>query len=159
MKQNLCIGLVLVALASFPAFAWEELVGGNRLSCDFVADGIVRVRYALGDTLQENGTGVVTLPRREVTPGTRTRGNLSFSVDSATGRIVFTAMSTGRVLLAESATAPHAGKAVDTSKVVYDDDGITYDCEKGAFTVTTLKWDDAARKLTGGVPGTSVKVL
>ena len=176
MKQNLCIGLALVALASFPAFAWEGLVGGNRLSCDFVADGIVRVQYVLGDELRENGTGVivpgvtsrrgadkpaVAEPRREVTPGTsdsvtlgtsdsvtpgtQTLGNLSFSVDPATGRIVFTEVSTGRVLLAESATAPHAGQAVDTSKVVYD--------EKSARTEHTANGDIVVRDVLSRKPG------
>ncbi|MRW93537.1 DUF5110 domain-containing protein [Duganella sp. FT80W] len=33
---------------------------------------------------------------------------------------------------------------------LYDDDGVSYDYEKGKSSVTQLKWDDAAGKLTGG---------
>jgi alpha-D-xyloside xylohydrolase len=33
---------------------------------------------------------------------------------------------------------------------LYDDDGVSYDYEKGKSTVTVLKWDDAAGKLSGG---------
>ena len=95
----------------------------------------------------------LSLPRREVTPGTsdsvtpgtQTLGNLSFSVDPATGRIVFTEVSTGRVLLAESATAPHAGQAVDTSKVVYD--------EKSARTEHTANGDIVVRDVLSRKPG------
>ncbi len=144
MKQNLCIGLALVAFASFPSFAWDGLIGGNRLSCDFVADGVVRVQYVLGDELRENGTGVI-VPSVTSRRGAVTDGNLSFSVDPATGRIVFTEVSTGRVLLAESATAPHAGQAVDTSKVVYD--------EKSARTVHTANGDIVVRDVLSRKPG------
>jgi len=33
---------------------------------------------------------------------------------------------------------------------LYEDDGVSYDYEKGKSTTTVLKWDDAAGKLTGG---------
>jgi len=36
----------------------------------------------------------------------------------------------------------------DAQFVLYDDDGTTYAYEKGENRITTLKWDDAARKLT-----------
>jgi alpha-D-xyloside xylohydrolase len=33
---------------------------------------------------------------------------------------------------------------------LYEDDGVSYDYEKGKSTTTVLKWDDAAGKLSGG---------
>ncbi len=36
----------------------------------------------------------------------------------------------------------------DAQFVLYDDDGTTYAYEKGEHSITTLKWDDAARTLT-----------
>ena len=121
MGKSSFVGLSLLSLLlALPAFAWEGVVDGNRLACDFVADGIVRVQYALGDKLQDNGTGVVLKrldqPRREGAPTTFSRGNLSVTVDPTTGRIVFTEADTGRILLAESATVPHAGKRVNAGK-------------------------------------------
>ena len=53
----------VVILAAVAAFAWEGPVDGGRLACDFVADGVVRVQYALGDKLQDNATGVVCRER------------------------------------------------------------------------------------------------
>jgi alpha-D-xyloside xylohydrolase len=32
---------------------------------------------------------------------------------------------------------------------LYDDDGVSYDYEKGGGRVTRLKWDDKARQLSG----------
>ena len=38
----------------------------------------------------------------------------------------------------------------DATFTIYEDDGETYDYEKGAFATVELKWDDAARTLTIG---------
>ena len=135
-----------VVLSSFSALAWEGLVDGNRLSCEFVAEGIVRVQYVLGDKLKDNATGVVSeSSRRALTPGADKLGDLAFTVDPATGRIVFTEARTGRVLLAESATAPHAGERVNTEKIVYD--------EKSARTVHTANGDVVVKDIISRKPG------
>ena len=57
MRKIAIVNVVIVAAVA--AFAWEGPVDGGRLACDFVADGVVRVQYALGDKLQDNDTGVV----------------------------------------------------------------------------------------------------
>jgi alpha-D-xyloside xylohydrolase len=44
----------------------------------------------------------------------------------------------------------------DANFTLYDDDGRTYDYEKGAGTVTRLHWDDAARKLTPASPAVEI---
>ena len=38
----------------------------------------------------------------------------------------------------------------DASFDLYEDDGITYDCEKGQFSVIPLQWDEQERSLTFG---------
>ena len=45
---------------------------------------------------------------------------------------------------------------------LYEDDGVTYECDKGAFTRIPLQWDDAKKTLTigareGKFPGMLVK--
>jgi alpha-D-xyloside xylohydrolase len=44
----------------------------------------------------------------------------------------------------------------DANFTLYDDDGRTYDYEKGAGTVTRLHWDDATRQLTPASPAVEV---
>ncbi|MBQ3808191.1 MAG: alpha-glucosidase, partial [Kiritimatiellae bacterium] len=130
----------VVILAAVAAFAWEGSVDGGRLACDFVADGVVRIQYAIGDKLQDNDTGVV-VGKRSQGSGVRsqgswiqlTSGDLAVEIDKASGRVVFKDAATGQVLLAESANNPHVGKRVSTDKVVYD--------EKSARTEHTANGD------------------
>ncbi|MGN0834006.1 MAG: TIM-barrel domain-containing protein [Kiritimatiellia bacterium] len=149
--------LVLSAASFLSAFAWEGSVNGNRLACDFVADGIVRVQFALGDKLQDNATGVVLPSRRgadrsdAVTTGRKgttvvlSGGGLTVTIDAATGRVVFSEAASGRVLLAESATAPHAGEPITTEKIVYD--------EQSARTVHTANGDVIVKDVKSRKPG------
>ena len=64
MKTEKYCALLSVALFALPALAWDGLINGNRLSCDFVADGIVRVQFVLGGKLQDNATGAVMAARK-----------------------------------------------------------------------------------------------
>ena len=41
----------------------------------------------------------------------------------------------------------------DADFAMYEDDGKTYNYEKGTSTLTKLHWDDAAGKLTGADSG------
>ena len=139
----LAVSLLMSALC---ANAWEGVVDGGRLACDYVADGIVRVQYSIGDKLESNGTGVI--PAESLKSKAESRmsdvecpagtirldnGDLAVEIDKASGRVVFKDAVTGRVLLAESANNPHAGKRVNTDKVVYD--------EKSARTEHTANGD------------------
>jgi len=134
-------GIFTVAtIAASMAFAWEGPVDGGRLACDFVADGVVRVQYALGDKLQDNDTGVV-VGKRSQGAGVRsqgpwiqlTSGDLAVEIDKASGRVVFKDAVTGQVLLAESENNPHVGRRISTEKVIYD--------EKSARTEHTANGD------------------
>ena len=159
-------GIVCCAISA--TLAWEGTVGEGRLACEFVADGVVRVQYALGDKLHDNATGVVlgraVAPRRPINVETKdsekcvtmTGGNLVVTIDKTTGRIVF-ADGKGTVLLAESGGVidpalptdsdgravsmkpPHVGKRVNTDKVVYD--------EKSARTEHTANGDVVVRDI------------
>lgn len=132
---------MVLGLYAGTTLAWEGTVGEGRLACDFVAEGIVRVQYALGDKLQDNATGVV-IPQRALPFKVQTRegadsvkmsgGDLKISIDKKTGRIVFSDAA-GRVLLSEAAQSPHSAKHVNTDKVVYD--------ENSARTVHTANGD------------------
>ena len=144
MKTSTIISVPFAVLA-LCASGWEGSVDGGRLGCDFVADGVVRVQFALGDKLEANGTGVVPQSSKceaesrmsevECPAGTirLTGGDLAVEIDKASGRVVFKDVATGRVLLAESANNPHAGKRVNTDKVIYD--------EKSARTEHTANGD------------------
>lgn len=144
MKRIIIAGAA--ALAAIAGRAWQGAVEGGRLACDFVADGVVRVQYALGDKLQDNATGVVLVESRRSKVESRMSdvrspagtirlagGGLAVEIDKASGRVVFKDAASGKVLLAESAANPHFGKRVNTDKVVYD--------EKSARTVHTANGD------------------
>ena len=113
----------VVILAAVAAFAWEGPVDGGRLACDFVADGVVRVQYALGDKLQDNDTGVV-VGKRSQGPGVRsqgswiqlTGGDLAVEIDKASGRIIFKDAVTGQVLLRNLRKIPMSGSASTQTK-------------------------------------------
>ena len=134
--------LTVAAIAASAAFAWEGPVDGGRLACDFVADGIVRVQYALDGRLASNDTGAVVpqdaLPFEaktveDDTSVTLSGGGLVVKIDKASGRVVFKDVATGQVLLAEAANIPHVGKRISTEKVIYD--------EKSARTEHTANGD------------------
>ena len=148
MKTEKYCALLSVALFVLPALAWEGLINGNRLSCDFVADGIVRVQFVLGGKLQDNATGVVIADKKvsiTSTASTFSRGDLTVMVDETTGRIVFSETSSGRILLAESALTPHVGTPISTEKIVYD--------EKSARTVHTANGDVIVKDIKSRKPG------
>ena len=134
--------LTVAAIAASAAFAWEGPVDGGRLACDFVADGIVRVQYALDGRLASNDTGAVVpqdaLPFEaktveDDTSVTLSGGGLVVKIDKTSGRVVFKDAATGQVLLAEAANIPHVGKRISTEKVIYD--------EKSARTEHTANGD------------------
>ena len=134
--------LTVAAIAASAAFAWEGPVDGGRLACDFVADGIVRVQYALDGRLASNDTGAVVpqdaLPFEaktveDDTSVTLSGGGLVVKIDKTIGRVVFKDAATGQVLLAEAANIPHVGKRISTEKVIYD--------EKSARTEHTANGD------------------
>jgi len=134
--------LTVAAIAASAAFAWEGPVDGGRLACDFVADGIVRVQYALDGRLASNDTGAVVpqdaLPFEaktveDDTSVTLSGGGLVVKIDKTSGRVVFKDAATGQVLLAETANIPHVGKRISTEKVIYD--------EKSARTEHTANGD------------------
>ena len=153
-KKTIIAVMTLAGFAAGAAHGLEIDVPGGRLACDFVAEGVVRVQYALGTKLADNATGV-TVPQKPLAFKVETEeregeirmtgGGLVVTIDRRTGRVSYRDAKSGGTILSERASSPHEGEAVATERVVYD--------EKSARVVHTENGDVTVRDEIGRESG------
>lgn len=101
----------------------------QQLKVDFVTPSIVRVQWAAGGTLQNNGTGVCIYPQQAVKVKQRDRecyteyasSALIVRVSKSTSAVTFIDRQTGKVLLQEQDALPHEAEPVVQERIKYDD--------------------------------------
>ncbi len=88
----------------------------------------------------------------------RIRGGQTIQVDAPIDRLPLFVRAGSIVPLGEPVSSTHEPQKIakirvypgaDADFTLYDDDGMTYDYEKGAGKLTRLHWDDKAGKLSG----------